>query len=207
MKHLLLIISFLFAALCVSAQSGSSVKQSTKEFRQHYKEKFLKNERSPFYDKADALKYLRFFKAKSKYKVNGTFHRTPDEKPFEMATYSGDLKPYVKFGVVSFTLNGTKHHLAIYQNLTYKKIDPNHLFLPFKDATSNKKTYGGGRYLDLKMTDIVGNKMTLDFNQAYNPWCAFSGGYSCPVPPKENHLPVAIKAGEKKYAKKSNKKK
>jgi len=204
MKNYLFLI-FLFCCFSLNAQSKKSVKKSTKEFRTHYKADFLKNERSPFYNKKSELKKLRFFRPKSKYRVECTFHRTPDEKPFEMATYSGKVKPFIKFGILTFKIAGKQHHLAVYQNLKYKKISPEHLFLPFKDLTCNKKTYGGGRYIDLKLTDIKGTKVTLDFNQAYNPWCAFSGGYNCPVPPKENHLPIAIKAGEKKF-KKSTKK-
>ncbi len=196
------VLLFLCSSICAAGQSKRAFKKSIKEFRKHYKEDFLKTERSPFYNKKDELKYLSFYKPKVKYKVECTFHRTPDEKPFEMATYSGMMKPYIKFGVLTFKLNGKQHHLAVYQSLRYKKIDGNHLFLPFKDATCDKSTYGGGRYIDLKISDIVGKKVTLDFNRSYNPWCAFSGGYNCPVPPKENHLDVAIKAGEKKYKKK-----
>ncbi len=192
------ILFFLISCCSLNAQSKKSVKKSTKEFRTHYKADFLKSERSPFYNKEAELKNLRFFRPKKKYQVECTFHRTPDEKPFDMATYSGKLKQFIKFGVLTFKLDGKQYHLAVYQNMKYKKISPESLFLPFKDLTSNKKTYGGGRYIDLKMTDIIGNKVILDFNKAYNPWCAFSGGYNCPVPPKENHLPVAIKAGEKK---------
>ncbi len=197
MKNILLLI-FLATCFSLNAQSKKSVKKSTKEFRAHYKADFLKSERSPFYNKEAELKNLRFFRPKSKYKVDCTFHRTPNEKPFDMATYSGKVKQFIKFGILTFSLNGEQHHLSVYQNLKYKKISPESLFLPFKDLSSNKKTYGGGRYIDLKMTDIKGNKMTLDFNKAYNPWCAFSSGYNCPVPPTENHLPIAIKAGEKK---------
>ena len=62
-----------------------------------------------------------------------------------------------------------------------------------------KESYGGGRYLDLRMKEIEGDKIYLDFNKAYNPFCAFSAGYSCPIPPKENHLKVAIEAGEKNF--------
>jgi len=70
---------------------------------------------------------------------------------------------------------------------------------PFTDETNDEETYGGGRYLDLNRNDISKNRLLLDFNKAYNPWCAFSDGYNCPIPPKSNDLPVKIKAGEKKF--------
>jgi uncharacterized protein (DUF1684 family) len=77
----------------------------------------------------------------------------------------------------------------------------NYLFVPFKDMTNGKETYGGGRYLDLETTDIQNDSVILDFNKAYNPYCAYSNGYSCPIPPKENHLAVSIEAGEKTFGK------
>jgi uncharacterized protein len=76
----------------------------------------------------------------------------------------------------------------------------NYLFLPFTDATTGIETYESGRYIDLQINDIKNNEVLIDFNKAYNPYCAYvSGVYNCPVPPKENHLIVAILAGEKIY--------
>ena len=76
-----------------------------------------------------------------------------------------------------------------------------YLFIPFTDKTSGIETYGGGRYIDLVLSDIVNKTCTIDFNKAYNPYCAYTAGYNCPIPPKENDLPVAIKAGELNFAK------
>lgn len=119
-----------------------------------------------------------------------------------MPTSSGITKKFRKFGVLKFTLNGREQLLSVYQ------IDPeigskfpeyaDLLFVPFKDLTSGKETYGVGRYIDIKTPK--GNKVTLDFNLAYNPNCAYGNDkYSCPIPPKENFLRVEIKAGEKNY--------
>jgi uncharacterized protein (DUF1684 family) len=83
------------------------------------------------------------------------------------------------------------------KNPTYK----NYLFVPFKDLSSGKETYGGGRYLDFETTAIKEDLVILDFNKAYNPYCAFSSGFSCPIPPKENHLNVRVEAGEKNFKK------
>jgi len=77
----------------------------------------------------------------------------------------------------------------------------NYLFLPFTDATTGVETYESGRYIDLQTGDIKNNQVVIDFNKAYNPYCAYvSGVYNCPIPPRENHLPVAILAGEKRFA-------
>lgn len=81
----------------------------------------------------------------------------------------------------------------------------NHLFLPFTDLTSGEETYDNGRYIDLETVDIKNKTVEIDFNKAYNPYCAYvSYTYNCPIPPKENYLPVAILAGEKNYGKSSH---
>jgi len=91
--------------------------------------------------------------------------------------------------------------LTLYQNFAlltnplYKDL----LFLPFTDLTNNKETYGGGRYINLDIKSINEAKIIIDFNKAYNPYCAYSDGYRCPIPPEENNLPLEIKAGEKNY--------
>jgi uncharacterized protein (DUF1684 family) len=77
----------------------------------------------------------------------------------------------------------------------------NYLFIPFTDATNGTDTYEGGRYIDLSIPDIKDTNVIVDFNKAYNPYCCYTGGYDCPIPPKENALTVAINAGEMKYKK------
>jgi uncharacterized protein (DUF1684 family) len=93
--------------------------------------------------------------------------------------------------------------LSVYRNTRLAKIPAyaDYLFLPFTDETNGRETYGGGRYIDLREADFKNGSITIDFNKAYNPYCAFAGGYSCPKPPDENQLAIAIPAGEKKFAK------
>lgn len=77
-----------------------------------------------------------------------------------------------------------------------------HLFIPFTDMTSGEESYENGRYIDLSIADVESGHFTIDFNKAYNPYCAYvSDLYNCPIPPKENHLSIKIKAGEMKYGK------
>ena len=108
---------------------------------------------------------------------------------------------YNKFGKTVFKLNGKKYTLAIYQNVDLVNTAgyEDYLFIPFKDLTNGEDTYGGGRYLDLKIPE--GETILIDFNRAYNPYCAYNHNYSCPIPPFENHLKVKIEAGVKKYYK------
>lgn len=108
-----------------------------------------------------------------------------------------------RYAKVSFTLNGKPLELFAYQLgfLLDSKDNNEHFFIPFTDVGSGEVSYEGGRYIDFKVNDIVDNKLVIDFNKAYNPYCAFTTGYNCPIPPKENALPVLIEAGEKKFAK------
>ena len=100
-------------------------------------------------------------------------------------------------------MDGKEQELNIYQSQDFDR-DPtykDYLFLPFTDATSGQGSYAGGRFLDVLTTDEKEGTMLIDFNKAYNPYCAYSGRYSCPITPKENHLTVAIRAGVKAYEK------
>ncbi|CAG4993941.1 hypothetical protein DYBT9275_01267 [Dyadobacter sp. CECT 9275] len=176
--------------------------KETERFRDHYKEEFLISPNAPL--KKSDLKYLEFFKADPVYRVTASFERTIDALPFEMPTYSGRKQTYVPYGILKFRIEGQEGQtLTVYRSPSLQTIPKyrDYLFLPFKDLTNGKTTYGGGRYIDLKTGDIEGNQLTLDFNKAYNPYCAYSDGYSCPIPPKDNHLKISIEAGEKNFGK------
>ncbi|MES2131946.1 MAG: DUF1684 domain-containing protein [Bacteroidota bacterium] len=131
------------------------------------------------------------------YRVTAAFLRTPNEKPFKMTTTKGEARDYLKYGEVSFSINGKNMKLNVYQSLDLIKLEAykNYLFLPFKDLTNSVETYGGGRFIDL--TIPAGKTIVCDFNKAYNPYCAYSDRFSCPITPIENTLPVQIKAGVK----------
>ena len=142
------------------------------------------------------FKGLNYYDFDSKYQVQAVFKKQKGPK-FEMAT-STERKPiYRKYGIITFNLDGEKLTLEVYQNikLIKSKEYKNYLFVPFRDKTSGNESYGGGRYLDLKKQK--GNMWLIDFNLSYNPYCAYSYRYSCPIPPKANTLNVSIKAGEK----------
>ncbi|WP_460614963.1 DUF1684 domain-containing protein [Hymenobacter seoulensis] len=117
--------------------------------------------------------------------------------PFSMETSTARRPLYRKYGELHFQLQGKKHKLTVYQSLDLQSNPEyrDYLFVPFTDRTNGHGSYGGGRYLDLRRGQIRDGKLVLDFNRAYNPYCAYGGQYSCPVPPPENRLPVAIQAG------------
>src|SRR5258708_11716126 len=105
------------------------------------------------------------------------------------------------FGILTFSIEGKEFSLPVYQSqsLMQKKEYKDYLFLPFTDLTNGNETYDGGRYIDLRIP--AGDQIVIDFNKAYNPYCAYSHGYSCPIVPSKNHLETEILAGVR-YAKK-----
>lgn len=199
MKKILFVLLFLPFLAC-SQERDMAYEKSIADHREEYKADFIKDERAPL--KEGDLENLRFFEPNKKYHVACTIERTPDEKPFDLPTYSGITKPYRKYGVLTFQLDGEEHTLAVYQSLKnirhpiYKK----YLFLPYRDHTNGETSYGGGRYIDLLIDEVEADIVYIDFNKSYNPWCGYSDGYNCPIPPSENNLEAAIEAGEMKYA-------
>ena len=104
--------------------------------------------------------------------------------------------------MLKFEVGGKSCALNLYQNLRLVNMPEyqDYLFLPFKDATNGDSTYGGGRYLDFRQKDISSEGiLLLDFNKAYNPYCAYSDGFNCPIPPLPNHLAIEVPAGEKNF--------
>ncbi|TDB65238.1 DUF1684 domain-containing protein [Arundinibacter roseus] len=187
-----------FGLLGVHAQS---FQHQTEEHREKYKQEFLTSENSPL--KEADLEFLRFFEPDSSFQVHAKFVKTTGSEPFSMPTYSGQQKEYIKFGELHFTLHGQLLTLAMYRSLSLMQVAAyrDYLFVPFKDPTNGEETYGGGRYMDFRLKDISETGVLLDFNKAYNPYCAYSDGYNCPIPPKENHLSLEIRAGEKGFGK------
>lgn len=146
--------------------------------------------------------YLRYYRVKETHKVFCEVEFLQDQPPFPMPTYSGQEKTFRRYAVLHFKWKGKKVSLSAYKNLQlFSPLYQNHLFIPFKDMTTGKQTYAGGRYLDIQATAIQNGRLLLDLNRVYNPWCAYSDGYNCPIPPAENHLKIALKAGEKDFKK------
>lgn len=176
-----------------------AIKKEIHQHREVYKSEFIKDPRSPL--GREDLQHLDFYPASSKARIETVFHFTPDAEPFDMPTYSGQTRNYRKFGEAKFLWDGDSVTLAVYQNLSLiaNPIYNDYLFLPFKDETNGVTTYGGGRYLNVSKSDTEDQKLQLDFNKSYNPWCAFSDGFNCPIPPVENHLSFPVYAGEKQY--------
>ncbi len=195
------LIAICAAATLPAQTADKTYAKSIAKHRKAYRKDFLTDERSPL--KKEDLKFLRFYEPDDTYRVEASVEVLEGEEPFDMATYAGTTKPYIRYAVLKFELRGAPLQLTLYRSLLLAKMPQyrDYLFLPFMDASNGAASYGGGRYMDFKLADIADGKMTIDFNKAYNPWCAFSDGYQCPVPPVENQLDVAIEAGERQFAK------
>lgn len=167
--------------------------------RENYKNNFVAQINSPL--QKEDLKHLNFFNPDSTYSIKAAVKILKNEKIFKMPTYDGTNKEFIRYAQVNFVLNGQRLKLTLYRNIAlmanpaYKNL----LFLPFNDSSNGESTYGGGRYIDLDVNHIVNKQIAIDFNKAYNPYCAYSDGYRCPIPPQENRLTIEILAGEKLF--------
>lgn len=148
------------------------------------------------------FKGLDFFPINNKYKVEAKLIKTPDAPIFKFPTTTDRIAVYEKYGDVLFTIEGKELKLAIYKDIDSSPEFANNLFLPFLDKTNGKTSYGGGRFIDVLTTDEQKNgTIIIDFNTAYNPYCAYSDRYSCPITPRDNYVDIAIEAGVKAYKK------
>jgi uncharacterized protein len=197
MKKLVCLCALLFWFTAPGQSAGAD---SVRVYRERVNAQFSHPDTSPI-PKDELLHFtgLSFFDFDSAYVVKARLKRIKKAKPFAMKTTTDREPLYRLFGVAEFTIAGKNLKLNIYQNLDLitRPGFRDYLFLPFSDLTSGNQTYIGGRYLDLKIPD--GDWIEIDFNKAYNPYCAYNPQYSCPLVPLENDLPVEINAGVQKY--------
>ena len=200
MSSLIAVFSFISCGGSQKAIQPLTYEMEVQAFRKELNDKYSKAATSPLKpEQRNVFDGHDFYPIDEAFKIQSKFVRTPDAEVFKMKTSSDRLPEYVKYGELQFAMNGEEYKLALYQNLATARIGQykDHLFLPFKDHTNGEESYGGGRYIDF--TIPKGETVILDFNKSYNPYCAYTDGYSCPIPPVENHLPFAVKAGIKKF--------
>ena len=158
------------------------------------KDRFFRS--SPHSPIADRVNFtgLAYYPPDPAYRYKLAINQADQPEPLTFQTNTGDERTYHRIGTVEFGVDGESATLALYRADHHDA-----LFLPFRDATSGSETYGAGRYLEPQL--LSDGRVLVDFNLAYNPFCAYSSSYSCPLPPIENHLTVAIRAGEKDFKK------
>mgnify|MGYP003630487625 CR=1 FL=1 len=198
-------ISILFIFISITILSCAKDKRPLKgetEFQKAQNAKFKDATTSPLKDK-DRKKFegLDFFKFDSTYIVKALLNRTPNSEWFNMKTTTSRVSKERVYGVLTFKLNGNERQLNIYQgeDLLTEDDYEDYLFLPFLDETNGLESYGGGRYINVRIPE--GDTMIIDFNKSYNPFCAYNDKYSCPIVPRENYLKTRIEAGVKGFAK------
>ncbi|WP_338377183.1 DUF1684 domain-containing protein [uncultured Flavobacterium sp.] len=174
--------------------------QTSKEYQESLNRSFADSLHSPLTEE-DRLHFegLDFFPIDEKFIVKAKFIKLKRQKPFEMPTTTARKPKYIKYGELHFRIDSKELVLTVYKNidLSKRKGFKDYLFLPFLDETNGIETYGGGRYLDMRIP--TSDEVIIDFNKAYNPYCAYNPEYSCPIVPLENELAVKINAGVKKF--------
>lgn len=141
---------------------------------------------------------LEYFPANPKHRLKVNLTRYPKPEPVVLATSKGTPRDMLKWGYFEFTIGGQTRRLQSYKSIRKPgEHGDESLFIPFRDATSGEESYPGGRYLDLPISK--NDEYELDFNLAYNPYCAYNDAYVCPLPPRDNWLDIRIEAGEKDF--------
>ena len=191
-------LTFILLFVMQIAFAQDDVIADVKKFQDNINKEFSDPSTSPLQGKElKKFKTLPFYSIDPKYRVVAKLHRTDDTDFKPMKTTTARFANHRVYGTLEFTLGDKKVEVPVYQskdllsNPEYK----DYLFFPFTDLTNNEGTYGGGRYIDLRIPS--GDEIIVDFNKAYNPSCAYSPKYSCPIVPSENHIDLAIEAGVK----------
>lgn len=194
------VIQFLgvFGLVILSCKNEKVIQKFDSEFQKNLNAVFKDASTSPLNTKdLKQFSTLDFFPLDSNFVVRAKIERTPNSDFFDMKTNTQRFSKERVYGIVIFNLKGIEYRLNIYQNKSALENQTNELFLPFLDDTNGITTYGGGRYLDLQIP--TSDSLWIDFNRAYNPYCAYNERYSCPIVPRDNYIPTRVTAGVKRY--------
>ncbi len=204
MKLILVLFALLYS-LGIYAQSDVHI--NAKRHQDSLNEVYI-NPQTSILSKKQLLGFegLEFWDIEEKYRIKATFEPALLKLPVKIATSTGIPRVYHTYGTIFFEIDGVSCKLEVFQNPKFVATPghqyKDHLLLGFTDQTSGDGSYGGGRYVDMLVTDIrKDDTVFIDFNKAYNPYCAYTEGYSCAIPPDENDLAVRIEAGVKNYIK------
>jgi uncharacterized protein (DUF1684 family) len=200
MKKVFFLFFLVNSSILVKGQSDSIIAvKEIKSFQKEITDEYTDRRTSPLNPKDfRKFKVHSFYPINLRYRVLAKMTLTPDADFAPMQTSNGRQALYRVYAFAEFTLNNQFFKIPIYQgkDLMATKEYTNYLFLPFTDLTNGKETYAAGRYIGLKIPK-EGNELIIDFNMAYNPYCAYSDRYSCPVVPAANNLATEIRAGLK----------
>ena len=191
---LLIAVGAIFAYTLLGGETAEDYQERIAEDRLRT-ERFMKaSPESPFAPDSLEFTELSYYPADPAYRVRARIEPVKDKKLMVLPTSTGEEEKYIRYGYAVFELKGQLHRLLVLEPFE----QPAQLFVAFADDTRGDTTYGGGRYLNVDKPSRTGQKsLELDFNQAYNPYCAYNGTFSCPLPPRENLMTTAVEAGEK----------
>ena len=189
-------ILILFVFVYASCDKKRIHNTNLNEFQKQLNASFKDATTTPF-NNSDLKRFrgLDFFQIDSNYIVKAEIIPVSNAKKIKLSTSTGSELTVIQYAELIFMINAQEYKLFAYKYVESNDYPPNHLFLPFLDRTNGYETYGGGRYLDLYQKSSM--KITIDFNNSYNPLCAYNESYSCPIVPKENFLDASIRAGVK----------
>lgn len=197
MRTLIYLIVFVSIFSC---KEGKQPLLGGTEFQKKINAEYKDATKSPLKEKdRKTFRGLDFFKEDSNYTIKAEIERTPSSEFFAMKTTTSRVSQERVYGILSFKIKEETFKLNAYQAKEEQENNGDYLFLPFLDNTNGETSYGGGRYIDLQIQE--GDTMLIDFNKAYNPYCAYNEKYSCPIVPRENYLDIKIEAGVKKIKK------
>lgn len=186
----------IFISLLESGESDEDYANRVIEQRDETRRFMQTSRMSPFKENNIEFKGLKYYEPDRDYQIRAQFNKAEPFQIIMLPTNDNKEIRYSVYGYADFSFKNITNRLTIYE-LADGSEEAGKLFIPFGDSTSTYTTYGGGRYLDVEHDGS--QFIDLDFNMAYNPYCAYSPNYSCPLPPRENLLEIAIEAGEKSY--------
>lgn len=185
---------------CGPSETEQEIISNIQEIRQEKNQYFATDADSPLSpEEQETFAGLRYFPVDLDYRFQTTIREHDVKDTVSLTTSTDGVREYIRWGEFGFSVNGERDTLQVYTPMQYSEDYDPYFFIPFADQTNGSETYGGGRYLDLPVKDDS-DTYVIDFNWTYNPYCAYdSDGWSCPLPPEENTLDLAIRAGEMAY--------
>lgn len=185
---LLIIVVVVVGILFYSLSGSEDYVGRIKENREEYEQNLFKEQNSPVANLKD-FPGFKYFEPDAKYKIDADFKAISDSGQSLILMTDSTQNEMKKAGEATFVLDGKKYTVNIF--------DEESIFmLPFRDDTNGKETYGGGRYINIPKSALVGDKIEIDFNNAHNFYCVYNTNYICPIPPKENTINTEVRAGE-----------
>jgi TonB family protein len=198
MKKFIVILFTLYNIHSMAQTDSAQAVAEIMSFQQELNDSYANKDESPLdAEDFDAFTEHEFFPINLAYRVNAKLTVTPGMPILHLKTSTDRLTNDRIYGFAEFTLGGKNFKLPVYQSAERVKNPEyaDHLFFPFSDLTNGKQTYGGGRYIDLSIPKDNSPYIIIDFNKAYNPYCAYSHRYSCPKVPEENQMDIEVPVG------------